>query len=345
MSRDERSQNVQVSQEAPVSQLAQKPLSFFDKRYSDEIDIPQMPALIERFSQADAVDHQIQIIESCLRKLLSVTHPNKNYQPHALQILVLRRLIFGVGDTLLIARTGFGKSMILHAYSIMTGLTTLQITPLNKLGEEQVQSISRIPLASPCLLNSETKRTERDVLDNIKTNTYSHIVLSPEQSLSKNFRDILLSLAIQTKIGMVAVDECHLVAQWKHFRENFANLHVLRQCLRSDVVWFGCSATMSDNDEEQILRDGGFRNIGPGIHESAIIRGSIDRPDIFISFHPIPRNLSKSFQPLLYLFWSPGAGVSKPSNIQKTIIFINNILTNIRSLRILPRLVDCKWRL
>lgn len=324
--RDEASHGVQISQPDAISSgLAHKPISFFDESYVNSIDISQMPALIERFMQADAVDHQTQVISCCLQRILDITHPNKNYQPHFLQVSALRRLIFGIGDTLLIARTGFGKSIILHAYSIMTGFTTLQITPLNKLGEEQVQAISQIPLTTPCLLNSETKRTDRDVLENIRANTYSHIVLSPEQALSKNFRDILLSPAVQAKIGLVAVDECHLVAQWKQFRENYSNLHVLRQCLRSDVVWFGCSATMSENDEDQILRNGGFRSIGSGTHRSAIIRGSIDRPDIYLSFHPIPRNLLKSFAPLLFLLRSTDSGACSPSSIPKTIVFINNI--------------------
>lgn len=144
---------------------------------------------------------------------------------------------------------------------MMTGLTTLQITPLTKLGEEQMQSISRIPSASPCLLSSETKRTDRDVFNGIRTNKFSHILMSPEQALCKDFKDILLLPAVQMKIALVVVDECNLVTQWKHFRKGFANLHVLRQCLRPDVVCFGCSATMSDDDEFQGLRNGGFRTI------------------------------------------------------------------------------------
>ena len=37
---------------------------------------------------------------------------------------------FGKGDTLLVARTRFGKSIIFHAFSVLTGKITLQIIPL-----------------------------------------------------------------------------------------------------------------------------------------------------------------------------------------------------------------------
>jgi len=66
----------------------------------------------------------------------------------------------------------------------------------------------------------------------------------------------------QSKIGLVAIDECHLVQQWKGFRENFAMLGQLRQLLREDVLWFGCSATLSQETEQLILQNAGFRNLG-----------------------------------------------------------------------------------
>jgi len=52
------------------------------------------------------------------------------------------------------ARTGFGKSLIFYTYSILTGKITLQIIPLNKLGDEQLHDIKKLYRSNPCLLNS-----------------------------------------------------------------------------------------------------------------------------------------------------------------------------------------------
>jgi superfamily II DNA helicase RecQ len=50
-----------------------------------------------------------------------------------------------MGDTILVAKTGFGKSIVFHAYSVLTGRITIQLIPLSKLGEEQLESIRRYP--------------------------------------------------------------------------------------------------------------------------------------------------------------------------------------------------------
>jgi hypothetical protein len=56
--------------------------------------------------------------------------------PYSEQVRTVRRLVYEKGDTFLIARIGFGKSLILHSYSVLTGKITIQIILLNKLDEE-----------------------------------------------------------------------------------------------------------------------------------------------------------------------------------------------------------------
>ena len=73
-------------------------------------------------------------------------------------------MIYGAGDVLLIACTGWGKSIIFQAYSILTGKITLQIIPLNKLGDEQLQDIKKLPGAKPCLVNAKTKKVDLQLI-------------------------------------------------------------------------------------------------------------------------------------------------------------------------------------
>jgi len=87
--------------------------------------LKDMPSLVKAFTDEKGVPHQYSIIEACLRRILQETSPGSDRSPHLEQIRTVRRLVYGKGDTLLIARTGFGKSLILHSFSVLTEKITL----------------------------------------------------------------------------------------------------------------------------------------------------------------------------------------------------------------------------
>jgi len=100
-------------------------------RSIERLRVEQLPSIIQRAAQWENVPLQHRLIDLCLRRLMLQTSPLfTTFEPRYEQVRTLRRLIFGKGDTLLIARTGFGKSLIFHAYSVLTGKITLQIIPL-----------------------------------------------------------------------------------------------------------------------------------------------------------------------------------------------------------------------
>jgi superfamily II DNA helicase RecQ len=123
--------------------------------------------------------------------------------------------VYGLGDTILVAKTGFGKSIVFHAYSVLTGHITIQLIPLSKLGEEQLESIRRYPETKPCLITANTKFQDPQLLTDIQTGMYTHILLGPEQATAQEFRKILQDPDFQGKVGLVAIDECHVLSQWK----------------------------------------------------------------------------------------------------------------------------------
>jgi hypothetical protein len=92
------------------------------------------------------------------------------------------------GDIFVIARTGFGKSLIFQAYSILTAKTTIQIVPMSKLGMEQYKAICRFSDINPCLITYQSKRENRKLLKELGDGKYTHILIGPEQACSKEFR-------------------------------------------------------------------------------------------------------------------------------------------------------------
>lgn len=289
------------------------------------MDLEALPSVIDEARLVENVAAQSTVVEACLQRILDHTAPGSLRKPHPEQVRALRRLIFGKGDTLLVARTGFGKSIIFHAFSVLTGKITLQIIPLSKLGDEQLDDIRKLSGSNPCLITFENKRQERDLIAKVKQGIYTHVLLGPEQASSKAFREALKSVELQAQIGLVAIDECHLVKQWEEFRQEFTMLGELRIILHQDVVWFRCSATLDNEAERLVLANAGFRPVGRHLYQTEVIRTSIDRPDVSICVRPLPRGKTDSFKALHFLLDKCIGldGTATPEQIPKTIVFID----------------------
>lgn len=112
---------------------------------------------------------QSQAIINAIRRLYS-------YEPYDGQRECLHYLIYQRTDLILIAKTSFGKSMMLQAVSVLIGKSiTLVILPLQQTVVEQTQYIERIG-GRPCFLNAETITNER--LEAIKRGEFTHILIS-----------------------------------------------------------------------------------------------------------------------------------------------------------------------
>jgi hypothetical protein len=72
------------------------------------------------------------------------------------QLRVVRRLVYSVSDTLLIARADFGKSLTFQAYCALTNKIAIQLVPLSKLGHQQAARMARIAGTRVCLITAET---------------------------------------------------------------------------------------------------------------------------------------------------------------------------------------------
>ena len=66
-------------------------------------------------------------------------------RPRDGQLDAIWRIVYRQGDTILIAKTDYGKTIALQAVSVITGQVTVQIGSLSKLGYTQVEDIKRIP--------------------------------------------------------------------------------------------------------------------------------------------------------------------------------------------------------
>ena len=81
------------------------------------------------------------------------------FEPKNKQVEAIRHLLYDKRDLILIAKTGFGKSIIFQALPLIeeeSKQASLIIMPLNLLQEEQAEKLKTIPGAKPFILNGDT---------------------------------------------------------------------------------------------------------------------------------------------------------------------------------------------
>src|SRR5699024_9886179 len=256
--------------------------------------------------------------KEAIYKAIELLYP---YSPHAGQQEALHHLIYKRTDLILIAKTAFGKSMVLQAVSVLLEKTiTLIILPLQQIGVEQAESIERIG-GRPCFLNADT--INPSILSEIKEGKYTHILISPELAIGDKFRSILLDQGFRGCLRLVAIDEAHLVLLWgKGFRTSYAKLNLIRSIIGAEIPWFACSATLDGHALNSLRINVQFNK------DVKIQRTSINRPEIVIRRGFIPP--SKGVKALWFLFSKEDGGITDdepyetPQNIPKTFIFFDS---------------------
>ena len=152
------------------------------------LSIKELPLVIQQAGYIENIPFQYKVVNFCLRRIILQTYLQlKDFKLYNKQVYTLYWLIFGENNTLLITYIGFSKSLIFHIYSVLTGKITIQIIPLNKLSNKQLDNIKKINRFSLVLINTKIRSSERDLIIKIQEGVYTHILFRPKQALIKLF--------------------------------------------------------------------------------------------------------------------------------------------------------------
>lgn len=134
---------------------------------------------------------------------------------HDTQIEAIWTLFYEQRDLLLMAKTGFGKSLIFQLLPFMMPQigVVLTLMPLKLLQAEQSKMINHLPYGKPIILNGENN--QKHVQDDIAQGNYTHIFTSPKIAFSKKFKKHFLDRNEFTdRLCLLAIDKIHLVDEW-----------------------------------------------------------------------------------------------------------------------------------
>ncbi|AUX41897.1 ATP-dependent DNA helicase RecQ [Sorangium cellulosum] len=174
-------------------------------------------------------------------------------------------LLGGAGRVLVVAPTGGGKSLCYQLPAVALPGTTLVLSPLISLMEDQVRALEARGIAATFIASSLPREENGRRLAALRRGEYKLVYAAPERLSLDGF---LESLA-QSRLSLVAVDEAHCIVQWGHdFRPDYLRIGAALARLRPPRV-LACTATATPDARDEIIRRLGWPLPSPSGDEEA----------------------------------------------------------------------------
>ncbi|GGB93664.1 RecQ family ATP-dependent DNA helicase [Cellulomonas carbonis] len=174
-------------------------------------------------------------------------------------------------DTLLVARTGAGKTAVYAIATMMSGRPTVVVSPLLALQRDQVTSLAEAGLRAEAVSSAVPARARRAALEDAARGQVEVLLLAPEQLA----RDDVVEALAGAGVGLLVVDEAHCVTEWGHdFRPDYLHLAGAAERMGSPRV-LALTATASPHVRQEVVERLGMRSPRVLVHDT-------DRPNIWL---------------------------------------------------------------
>ncbi|NLD36123.1 MAG: ATP-dependent DNA helicase RecQ [Desulfatiglans sp.] len=153
-------------------------------------------------------------------------------------------------NLLLVMPTGSGKSLCYQLPGIARGGTTLVVSPLIALMEDQTASLRERGIRAERIHSGRARHESRDVCRKYLAGVLDFLFIAPERLSVPGFPEMLA----KRKPVLIAVDEAHCISQWGHdFRPDYRLLGE-RLPLFMPAPVIAMTATATPRVQEDIVR-------------------------------------------------------------------------------------------
>lgn len=170
-------------------------------------------------------------------------------------------------DVLLVMPTGAGKSLCYQLPGLARQGTTLVISPLLALIDDQVQKLKNLGLVAEQIHSGRTREDSRQSCVRYLRGELDFLFVAPERLAVPGFPEMLK----KRPPTLIAIDEAHCISQWGHdFRPEYRRLGERLLGLRpTPVIALTATATpMVQDDILQQLGMGGARKFIQGFRRT-----------------------------------------------------------------------------
>jgi len=199
-------------------------------------------------------------------------------KPRPEQLEAVTAVVSGRKRTLLVARTGFGKSAVYFSSTKMLRERgwgpSIVISPLLALMRDQVAAANKLGLRAETI-NSSNLDAWAEIEDALHRDEIDLLLIAPERLANPGFRERVFSMMLSRPFALVC-DEAHCISDWGHdFRPDYLRLRKVIDELPSWAPILATTATANQRVTDDVASQLGS--------DTVVLRTSLDRASLHCS--------------------------------------------------------------